>query len=515
MQSISTISKWQDTNMTVNLYTAEQVRELDRIAIKNCGINGFQLMQKAARFAFHTLVKQWPACKKIHVFCGSGNNAGDGYILAGIAKQRGFDVTLHYLSLPENLKNDALLAYHFSQEANINCKPFTNGNTSILSTDKAFVIIDAILGTGLNSKVTGQYEQAILLCNQSTAPILAIDIPSGLSANTGQPLGATIKAESTATFIGLKQGMLTGAGRNYCGEIFFDDLDITADIYDQVSINAKRLNIDTVLKLIKPRELSAHKGQYGHVLLIGGDHGYGGAIIMAAEAAARMGAGLVSVATQPEHVSPLLSRQPEVMVKAVTSTGDLLPLLEQANVIVIGPGLGQSAWSEQMLHCTLKSKQTTILDADALNLLCKKPEWLIHSNLILTPHPGEAARLLDLPTASIQEDRFKSVKAVQKKWGGSALLKGSGSLISHREGSIKLCPYGNPGMASGGMGDVLSGMLGGLIAQGLSKEDALELAVCLHAKAADISTQKDGQRGLLATDLIAIARLLLNNKSYE
>lgn len=497
--------------MTVNLYTAEQVRELDRITVEDHGIDGFQLMQKAARFAFHTLVKQWPTCKRIQVFCGSGNNAGDGYILAGIAKQRGFDVTLHCLSPPESLKHDALLAYKYSQEANISCKPFTNDSTNILSTDKAFVIIDAMLGTGLNSEVTGQYKQAILLCNQSMAPILAIDIPSGLSANTGQAFGVAIKAECTATFIGLKQGMLTGTGRDYCGEIFYDDLNITADIYKQVPVSAKKLNINTVLKLIKPRELSAHKGLYGHVLLIGGDHGYGGAILMAAEAAARMGAGLVSVATQPEHVSALLSRQPEVMVKAVTKTDGLLPLLEQANVIVIGPGLGQSAWSEQMLYSALKSTKTIVLDADALNLLCKNPEWLIHSDLILTPHPGEAARLLDLPTAAIQEDRFKSVKAIQKKWGGSVLLKGSGSLISHKEGLIKLCPYGNPGMASGGMGDILSGILGGLIAQGLSKEDALELAVCLHARAADIAAQKDGQRGLLATDLIAIVRLLLNN----
>mgnify|MGYP000208563192 CR=1 FL=1 len=498
--------------MTANLYTAEQVRKLDRIAIEDNGVNGFQLMKKAARFAFHTLVKQWPTCNRIHVICGGGNNAGDGYILAGIAKKRGFDVKLHYISPPENLKHDALLAYKYSQETNISCKPFSSDSINILSTDKPFIIIDAMLGTGLHSEVTGHYKKAILLCNKSTAPILAIDIPSGLSANTGHPLGAAIKAECTATFIGIKQGMLTGAGRNYCGDIFYDDLDITADIYDQVPFSAKKLNINKVLKLIKPRELHAHKGLYGHVLLIGGDHGYGGAILMAAEAAARMGAGLVSVVTQPEHVTALLSRQPEVMVKAVTNTDFLLPLLEQANVIVIGPGLGQSDWSEQMLHCALKSKKIIILDADALNLLCKKPKWLTHSDHILCPHPGEAARLLDLPTSSIQKDRFEAVKAMQQKWGGSILLKGSGSLISHSNGSINLCPYGNPGMASGGMGDVLSGILGGLIAQGLSKENALDLAVCLHARAADIAADENGQRGLLATDLIPIARLLLNNK---
>jgi NAD(P)H-hydrate epimerase len=266
------------------------------------------------------------------------------------------------------------------------------------------------------------------------------------------------------------------------------------------------------LESIKPRELDAHKGKYGHVLLIGGDHGYGGAIIMAAQAAARMGAGLVSVATQTEHVCALLSRQPEIMTKAIPNSNALLPLLEQASIIVIGPGLGQSSWSEEMLHQALKSQKTIILDADALNLLCKNSDWLKHSNIVLTPHPGEAARLINTSTSKIESDRFKAVKAIQKKWSGSILLKGSGSLICHNDDSIKLCPYGNPGMATGGMGDVLSGILGGLIAQGLNKEEALELAVCLHASAADIAAKQSGQRGILATDLIPIARSLLNKK---
>lgn len=497
--------------MTANLYTAEQVRELDRIAINDHGIDGFQLMQKAALFAFHTLVKQWPKCQNIHVFCGSGNNAADGYILAGIAIKRGFQVNLHYLSHPENLKNDALLAYHYCKKANVSCQPFASDPFYSLSDDKNFVIVDALLGTGLNTVVTGQYKQAIKLFNESKAPILSIDIPSGLSANTGNPLDTAVQACCTATFIGLKQGMFTASGRNYCGDIFYDDLGITDDIFKKVPINCKKLNLNSCLKIIKPRAMNAHKGQYGHVLLIGGDHGFGGAIVMAAEAAIRMGAGLVSVATQEEHVFAMLSRQPEVMAHAVANRDQLLPLIESATVLVIGPGLGQSAWSKQMLQCALLSKKIILLDADALNLLSKHANWLTHSNIILTPHPGEAARLLNAPNTSIEEDRFKSVQAMQKKWSGSVLLKGSGSLISHKDGPIKLCPYGNPGMATGGMGDVLSGILGGLLAQGLSIEDALELAVCLHAKAADIAAKQSGQRGLLATDLIPIARSLLNN----
>jgi len=502
-------------NMTVNLYTAQQVRELDRIAIEDHGIDGFELMQKAARFAFRTFVKQWDGCKQIYVFCGSGNNAGDGYIFAGIAKKRGFRVSLYFISPPENLKKDALLAYQYCIENGVECLPFTKKSDAVLSADQDMVIIDALLGTGLNAEVSGLYKKAILLCNQSKAPTLAIDIPSGLSADTGQALGIAIEAKCTATFIGLKRGMLTARGQHYCGDIFYDDLDITENIYSQVPVDAKLLNLPTLLKNLKPRNADMHKGQCGHVLLIGGDRGYGGAILMAAESAARIGAGLVSVATQSEHVSALLSRQPEIMVKTVTNTGQLLPLLAKATVIVIGPGLGQSAWSEQMLLFALKSMKPIVIDADALNLICINPSWVLHAEHILTPHPGEAARLLGTETAIIQEDRFKAVQALQKKWGGSVLLKGSGSLITHEDQSVTVCPYGNPGMATGGMGDVLSGILGALLAQGLNKGFALELAVCLHANAADIAADKNGQRGLLATDVIPIARLLLNDKPVE
>ena len=496
--------------MTANLYTSEQVKRLDHIAINEHGIDGYSLMKKAAMFSFHTLVKQWPACKKIHVLCGSGNNAGDGYLLASIAINRGFQVNLHYLSLPENLKNDALHAYHESQQNNVPCKPFSDKSIQALPNDGSTIIIDALLGTGLNAEVLGRYKLAIQACNISKAPILSIDIPSGLSANTGQVYGLAIKAQCTATFIGMKQGMYTGSGRNYCGNIFFDRLGITPEIYQKVPVNANKLSLQSCLNFIKPREFNAHKGNFGHVLLIGGDHGYGGAILMAAEAAIRMGAGLVSVATQAEYITAMLTRQPEVMCHSVCSTEQLRPLIRAASVLVIGPGLGQSEWSRQMLQCALLSKKMIILDADALNLLAIHPDWLKHTNVILTPHPGEAARLLKVDNDKIQENRFVAVESIQKQYGGSLLLKGSGSLICHDDSSLKLCPYGNPGMATGGMGDVLSGIIGGLIAQGLNKEQALELATCIHAKSADIAAERSGQRGLLATDLIPIARNLLN-----
>lgn len=498
--------------MTTNLYTAEQVRKLDRILIQDQGIDSFILMQQAARFTFHTLVKKWPNITRIHVFCGNGNNAGDGYILAAIAKKRGFEVNVHYLLNPDKLENDARLAYQYCNEANVSCQPFSKDTSNTLTKDCSFIIIDALLGTGLNSEVVGKYKHAIELCNETQAPTLSIDIPSGLSANTGNPVGIAVIACCTASFIALKQGMFTGAGRDYCGEIFFDNLGVTTETLNQVPCDVTKLQLSEVLTYIKPRALNTHKGHFGHVLLVGGDHGYGGAIILAAEAALRMGAGLVSVATQKEHIGPILARQPEIMAKAVSNRGELSLLVEAASVLIVGPGLGKSSWSQQMLNGALLSNKTIILDADALNLLSKNPDWLTHDDIILTPHPGEAARLITQSTQAIQHNRFKSVTDLQRKWAGSVLLKGSGSLICHSRGTIKVCPYGNPGMASGGMGDVLTGIIGGLIAQGLPKEYALELAVCLHAKAADIAVNEKGQKGLVASDLIPIARLLLNTK---
>jgi len=501
-----------DAPLPEALYTAQQVREMDRIAIEDYGVNGFELMQKAARFTFHVLLKKWPQSKHICVICGSGNNAGDGYIIAALAKKRGLTTTLLSLSDPEKLMGDAQLAYHYAQEQGVIHQPFSAQHWATQSSHKDLVIVDALLGTGLNTEVRGHYKEAIELCNQGNAPVLAVDIPSGLSADTGQAMGIAIEAECTATFIGLKLGMLTGSGRRYCGRLYFDELDIAPNIIEQVPSIARRLDLETLLPQLKPRLADSHKGRCGHVLLIGGDHGYGGAIIMAAEAAARSGAGLVSVATQAEHCSALLARQPEIMVKSVSNIAELSSLLKKASVLVVGPGLGQSAWSQQMLVTALKSNIPTILDADALNLIALHSDWLPQNrqHLVMTPHPGEAARLLERSSTEIQSDRMIAVKNLQKKWGSAIILKGSGSLIAHLDQTIRICPYGNPGMATGGMGDVLSGILGGLIAQGIDKAYALELGVCLHAAAADIAADKYGQRGLLASDIMPHARQLLN-----
>lgn len=503
------------TPLPDSLFTAAQAREIDRLAIEEHGIDGFELMQRAARFSFHVLLKKWPATKSLLVLCGAGNNAGDGYIVAGLAKKRGLNVDLRYLSDPTKLSVDAAQAYQYCLSEHVKCLPF-DIEQHPPSSDT--IIVDALLGTGLNKEVTGSYREAIEYCNQSGLPILSIDIPSGLCADSGQPMGISVEAQATATFIGLKIGQFTGRGRHFCQELFYDDLEVPEEVISLVAPVTKKLSLTNLLTQLPKRSADTHKGDCGHVLLIGGDHGYGGAILMAAEAAARMGAGLITVATQPENCPALITRCPEVMARPVSSSADLKPLVEKASTIVVGPGLGQSAWSQHMLFTALhendNSHKPTIVDADALNLLCTHQEWLPKSrdHFIFTPHPGEAARILKTTSSDIQNNRLKAIDDLNAHWGGTFLLKGSGSLILQENEPARLCPYGNPGMATGGMGDVLSGILGGLLAQPLSFSYAVNLAICLHAKAADKLALQYGERGLLASDIIKEARALLNGK---
>lgn len=282
----------------------------------------------------------------------------------------------------------------------------------------------------------------------------------------------------------------------------------------------RKLQYEAIRHLLAPRARDAHKGDFGHVLVVGGNAGFGGAALMAAMSAARTGAGLVSVATHPDHSNTFIARCPELMVKAIADGDDLQAILESASVVVLGPGLGQDDWSRLCLHITLadlvKNPRPLVLDADALNLVSRGVDTSLlqqQENHILTPHPGEAARLLDCSTADVQQDRPAAATALQKKYGGAVILKGAGSLACFRQGErliLEQCIHGNPGMASGGMGDVLSGVLGGLLAQGLTLANSARLGICIHGLAADRQAESHGERGMLATDLLDDIRLLAN-----
>lgn len=479
------------------LYRAEQVRELDRIAIQEYSISGLTLMTRAGQDTFKLLQDLWPQAQSIIVFCGSGNNAGDGYIVAHEALLAGLQISVIRLESEDNLSADAVSAYQ----------------TYIKSSGKVFdyhldidiladVIVDGLLGTGLSRPLTGVYAQAVATINRSHCPVLALDIPSGVHADTGCVMASAVKADHTLSFIGLKQGMFTGQAVDYCGQIHFSSLDCPEQIYQRISNNVKTVITQAML----PRSCYTHKGNNGHVLLIGGDQGYSGAIRLSAEAAARSGAGLISIATHAVHADFLNLNRPELMCHGVASDQQLLPLLKRANVCAIGPGLGQSQWAATLFATALAADKIMVVDADALNLLAKNPCY--YQQWVLTPHPGEAARLLGCTVAKIQQDRFQAALDLQQTFGGIVLLKGAGTLITDGK-MIYVATSGNPGMASAGMGDLLTGIIAALIAQGSSLIEATTMAVDIHGKAGD-QAATEGERGLLASDLLTPIRQLIN-----
>ena len=487
------------------LYRTVQVRELDRIAIQERGIPGYTLMSRAGTAAFAVLQERWPQAQRISVVCGGGNNGGDGYVVARLARQAGLDAQVLALSDPDQLEGDALTACQDARAAGVPIQAFAADQLA-----GAEVIVDAILGTGLEREVTGAWRDAIKAINSQDAGILAIDIPSGLHADCGTVMGIAVQADVTITFIALKQGLFTGQGPHYCGTLRFDDLQVPADIYHAIHIACRRYTGADLPELLPRRPRSAHKGHHGHVLVIGGDLGMAGAARMAAEAAARCGAGLVSVATRQAHAVVQAAVRPELMFRGVEDIAELGVLMGRATVVAVGPGLGRSDWGRKMLQFVLDSDLPLVVDADALNLLAENP--VFRDNWVLTPHPGEAARLLKMTAAQVEADRFTAVSDLALRFGGVCVLKGAGSLIAQQEEGIAVCNSGNPGMASGGMGDVLTGIIAGLLAQGLTLWQSAQAGVYLHGYAGDRAAEA-GERGLMAMDLLPLLRELVNPPS--
>ena len=485
------------------LYKASQVRELDQRTIAG-GIESFALMQRAASSAWHSFRSRWPQARSVTVLCGGGNNGGDGHVLAALAMQSGLKVQRLSLKPRDALSGDVARAAELATAAGVGFEEWHPHTTLV-----GEVIVDALLGTGLSGEVEGSIKQAIKAMNTASQPVLALDIPSGISADTGAMLGTAVEATCTVTFIGDKIGLHTGDAPAYTGDIDFRPLGVKAQAFFDIPPTAWRLDDALLGEAFTPRSRTSHKGSLGHVLVMGGAPGFGGAALLASQAAARLGAGKVTLATAHEHITASLVRCPEVMVRAVRGGADAADLPASADVVVIGPGLGQESWGQAMLQSALKASSPLVVDADALNLLASRWPDLRRDNWILTPHPGEAARLLGCSVSDIQADRPEAARALQRARGGIVILKGAGSLIAGPSGLV-VCPYGNPGMASGGMGDVLSGMLGALVGQFNSLEQSAWLGVMTHALAGDEAAKAAGERGLLASDLASYARVLIN-----
>lgn len=495
------------------LYTAEQVRQLDRYAIDGVadhpGMDSFALMRRAASAAWTEILKRWPELyegARLQVFCGAGNNGGDGYLIAALAAEQYVPVSVLALKDPASLQGDALQAFQHCQGKKVEINKWSasleiNGD----------ILVDAMLGTGLSGNVRGDFHTAIETINQAGLPVVAVDIPSGLCADTGAVLGIAVKAELTVTFIGMKQGLLTGRGPAFTGRVRYAGLDVPEVVFQQEPPVSRRLSRKGLSGLLKPRRRDAHKGDNGHVLVLGGNHGMPGAVIIAAEAAIHCGAGKVTVATRAEHVTALVIRRPEVMAFGVSGKEGLVPLLAGKSVIVAGPGLGTDSWAFELLDLALSTELPVVLDADALNLLAGHPRLRRARKfpMILTPHPGEAARLLTTDTGTVQKNRMDAAAQLAKIYRACIVLKGAGTLIQDGQ-TLSICSAGNPGMAVAGMGDVLSGVVGALIAQGVPAADAARSGVWLHARGADILVAQQGERGLLATEIIPFIRQQLN-----
>lgn len=487
------------------LYRAAQLRALDALLCQKLGIDSIVLMERAGAAAFAQLQQRWPLARRLLVCCGPGNNGGDGYVLARLAHQADYDVQVLALVPPQELHGDAGLA----ATAYINqggSWALYSGQGADLAPRRAHVMVDAILGTGLNKEVSGATRSLIESINHSNLPCLAVDIPSGLSADTGRVYGVAVHATVTVTFIGLKLGLLTGEGPDHSGIIVYEPLGLEEGMMQQIPCAARRVLDGEVAAALPRRARSAHKGANGHVLVIGGAEGFSGAARMAAEAALRVGAGLVTVATSPVHAPFLNIGRPELMCTGVATAEGLTPLLKRATVLAIGPGLGQAQWGRDLYEMALRMPYPLVVDADGLNLLASTPSK--RDDWVLTPHPGEAARLLDTTSQAIQQDRPSAVQALQQRYGGVVLLKGAGTLICDGN-QLALSDTGNPGMATGGMGDVLTGIVAGLLAQGLRPFDAARLGAWLHGRAADVAAGRN-ERGLLPTDLYGPLQALVN-----
>ncbi len=490
-------------------YYAEACAELDRRVIE-AGTPGFELMQRAARAAWAWIERAAPSGERLGVLCGGGNNGGDGLLVAVYAAQAGWQVRLWLACDPAQYRGEAAEAWQALQslsDIQISCDL-----PALEALQTQDVLVDALLGIGLQGPVRGALVEWIERLNQTSRPVFCLDVPSGLSVDSGQPLGVSVQATQTLTFIALKPGLFTGQGRQLAGQVSWAPLGIDLEAWP-VKPCAYLMAANTGQAWLPPRRQDAHKGSHGRVLILGGGIGMSGAVILAAQAALRSGAGLVRVLTDHQTVTPLLTAQPEVMVQSVAATDDLSEVkaaLAWADVLLIGPGLGQQAWGQRLWRAVQGFKGPWVVDADALNLWAAGEAPALVAPRVITPHPAEAARLLDQSVESLQADRLQATRALVAKTGASVLLKGAGSCVMSPGDALPwICPFGNPGMAVAGMGDLLSGCIAALLAQGLSPAEALVLGVRLHAQAGDAAAA-DQPRGLLPSDLLGPLRAGVN-----
>ncbi len=493
----------------LNLYDAAALRRVEAQACVALGGDESELMRRAGQAAWRRLLQHWPQAQRIVVVCGPGNNGGDGYVLASHAQGSGRDVMVVRLAAPRTeAARGACEAYVVSGGRIADFEPApAQAGRALPGCD---LVVDALFGIGLSRAPEGDAARLIEAIDAADAPVFALDVPSGIDADSGHRPGVAVRAARTLQFIAAHAGLHTGEALDFTGALETASLDVPANAWADAAHCAELLRPAQLRDFLPPRPRNSHKGRNGHVLCIGGDAGMGGAIALCAEGALRAGAGLVSVATRPAHVSAALSRLPECMAAGVESAAQLAPLLQRAGVLALGPGLGREDWGRALLQAAVSSGKPLVVDADALALLAETEHCPLDA--VLTPHPGEAARLLDIATAQVQADRFGAAENLARNTGCVVVLKGAGSIVAAPGRVAQVIAAGNPGMAVGGMGDVLTGTIAALRAQGMDAFDAARCGALLHAHAGDLAARA-GERGLLPSDLLACLRAAANPSS--
>jgi NAD(P)H-hydrate epimerase len=511
--------------------TAEQMQELDRKAIEIYRIPGIVLMENAGKGATEVLSHAFPDIdkKKIAIIAGKGNNGGDGLVMARYLLNQGISVRVYLLTDPKGLRGEA--------ETNFNIFHRMKGEVISVPSSKDYIkvkrdlekfdiLVDGIFGTGLDAEVRGYYREVIDHLNTLQRPMVAIDIPSGLDANTGKPLGTAIRASITITFGLPKIGLLIPPGIDYVGEVKVIDIGIPKRLVEEEEIPTYLLEKEEIQRWLSiPRHPNTHKGDYGHLLVIAGSVGKTGAAAMTCQAALRMGAGLVTLAI-PKSLNAIMEMKlTEVMTEPLPETpkqtlslralSAIIRLSENKKAVIIGPGLGTFKETQSLVLKLIKTLDLPIiLDADGLTALATQPKILPTANgsLILTPHPGEMARLIRSTVKEALEDRIGLSRNFSQSQQVHLILKGHPTLIASPKGEVFINPTGNPGMASGGTGDVLTGMIGGLICQGFEILPSLQVSVFLHGMAGDEGVQEVGEKSLIATDVIEKIPALLKRR---
>jgi NAD(P)H-hydrate epimerase len=491
-------------SLPMALYSVAQVRNFDRHAIEVLGIPGYTLMQRAGAAAWQLIRQRWPRARRITVVTGGGNNGGDGFVVARLMRDGGCAVRLLALAPPGNLVGDARRA----------CGDYIgSGGTveefSAASLEEAELIVDALLGTGARAPLRDDYATAIRAINAAGRPVLALDLPSGLDADRGAVIDVAIKADATISFVALKTGLLLDEGPAHCGALQCDDLQIELPAGAASRPQLLRLQATDIAAALPPRARAGHKGDYGRVLIIGGGPGMPGAAQLAGEACLRVGAGLVTLATRREHAAEIAAARPELICRGVDDAAALQPLLAAADVVAVGPGLGTSDWARALHAAALACGKPLVVDADALNLLAVGGDTP-PAESVLTPHPGEAARLLGVRAADVQRDRLQALLQLQARTGAIVVLKGAGTLLATHDEIPAICEHGNPGMASAGMGDVLTGAIAGILGQCRNPWRAARAGVLAHALAGDDCARISGARGLLAAEVAAALTARVN-----